>query len=671
MKNKILQITKENPVKFDELLTKINQYEQITKLDLSNILKELSYEQQLLEVDKTWHNLSNYETKQGYIQANINNLAWISDTDKSNDFGVAFDLNDNLKILFNKKDIPLKSLVEYKGIPVGENRTLAYATNILDVNPTLLIVGKKHRNWTILNTQYNLEIKDNQIEELQELKEANNDDIYILKYENNSFNIGEKLGNIHDSGIESLIVEKLVGLKNPPEITPNDLNKTSNQPSLLDLPFVTIDATTTKDVDDAIAIKKITDTEFKLYVAIADVDSLIKLNSPADLHAQQAATTFYLTDKRVPMFDPKISEDSCSLNLGEIRNAMICEVSVKNNEIQDYSFYPSKIRVKYKISYDDVDNILNDRYPSESFFATEHGFIQSMTCPNDVPQECRELLFNLQDFALMNKKVQPEKQYWFTQTPEFELNENKKIDHLFLKNEGEQAISQTIVETSMLKANICAAKFLKTTYPYIGIFRNQIQPENTDKPKSALYESVTDGHWGLSEETYTHFTSPIRRYCDLVAHRLIKAAINKSEAPYTAEEVDKIALNLNQQQYISKQCYIKEKSLLLGQYLSELIKDKKISNKYNLIDYNDKGVLFRNKQNIDVFLHYFKTDRDSRQYLENNMVEDRTKQKHIDHINENWQVKCFIDYFEWHQDRKSVETKFYKKENLPTNKISP
>lgn len=662
MKNTILEIIKQNPITFDEIYNNKEISSQIKKSELSDILKSFQSENKIIEVEKTWIHIEKLERKQGIVHWNLNNLCWIEDKDTTNSYGIAFNPQENLNLVFNKKMANMKSEVEYVSIDIND-RKINYITDVVKYNPVNLLIAKKNRDWVIINTQFNSTIYDEDIEHIDGIKEFNKNDIIELEF-NNGLYFKRFIGNIADKAIEAKVTQTLAELAAPPTIEnissiPNYQKNNSE--------FITIDSKSTTDIDDAVHFEKI-GNQYHLQVAIADVSSFIAKGSPEDNHASKVATTFYLNGDKVPMFDKQLSDDRASLNIGEDKPALICHMIFDENaNIINYEFKNQTINVKYKISYKDVDNILSSNPTHESYYIDENSEVKDLI----VTEKLKYMFSEYHDFVKKIKKEELEKTYWFIESNDLKLDENLKVKEIYHDESRNLSPAQYIVENSMLKANICAAQFLRDNYPYVGLFRNQTKPVDNDKPKSATYENINEGHWGLQENTYTHFTSPIRRFCDLLCHRLIKNKINPDfKDTYNQDEIKTISENLNIQQYKSKQISIREKSMLLGQYIEKIVGDSTISSKYTLIDYSDKGIVIRNKQLIEVFLPYFKVDRELATYLMDNPNETREKQNYIDHANNNWQIKCFIDFHEWHQDRKNTEIKIYPKTDS-IKKIKP
>ncbi len=638
--------------------TKIFDLAQKQSFDNNDILlalKQLTDDKTVISHDRMFYLTKNLNVKHGFIHSNITGLVWIEEQDKTNSFGVCFDVPEKITPIGNKKDAELGAECSYVELNDAENKFF-YILNTKQHKPIKILASKKHRTWVNINNNYYSKLKLSNDFQMESLANINDGDIVELLLDNGIFKLLTKIGNISDKGIEGSIVKILAEVESPSHNI--SISKNKNKFKKLSNEFITIDGNTTKDIDDAISIEKI-NGGYKLLVAIANVDASISKNSKEDLFAKQNATTFYLEFEKLSMFHEKISEDICSLNIGEDKNAFVCEMIFDNKGIQkSYSFYEATIKVSYKTPYEDVDSIFAGTTTQSSFYFDGKS-VQPIG--SRIPENLNEQLNNLKELTDFLKKEELERDYWFLKMPDYVLGDDGKIDHLELKEEN-RSISQSIVENCMLSANIAAANILREKAPNIGIFRNQATKVEFEKPMPASYETSNEGHWGLQEETYTHFTSPIRRYCDLVVHRVIKSIIYNQPSPYTESEVQEIVNNINKQQYKHKQMNSKERVLLNQQYLHTLVSKKELKSKFELASFNSKGCVFTNKQHIEIFMPLFKVQKEISDYLLQNM-NDKDVQKHIDHINNYWQMKGFIDRYNWIDSKKEVTMKFYLKEN--------
>ena len=330
-------------------------------------------------------------------------------------------------------------------------------------------------------------------------------------------------------------------------LVPND----NDRKDCSDIPFVTIDGFDAKDFDDAVFCEK-NQNNFRLMVAIADVASVVKINSEIDREAFKRGTSIYFPNKVIPMLHENISNDLCSLVPDKKRNVLICEIIFDSNtEISSYDFFESTIKSFRRFTYDEINrNIEIDN-----------------TDVNKSIESLKILTSKLLKKRIKRKALEIESSEPIINIDEFgKLIEIKKQKRLF---------AHQMIEESMIAANICAANFMNKHYGF-GVYRIHEEPDfikleslakffslkgllansmndpitsinsfvrhsnksedmkifNTlilQSLKRAKYSSKEIGHFGLQLEKYSHFTSPIRRYPDLIVHRMIKDILNKSK----------------------------------------------------------------------------------------------------------------------------------------------
>ncbi len=312
---------------------------------------------------------------------------------------------------------------------------------------------------------------------------------------------------------------------------------------------VTIDGSDSKDFDDAISIEKL-DEGYKLGIHIADVSHFVVIGSALDREARKRGNSVYLIDTVYPMFPHELSNGICSLNEGVSRFTMTVFVTIDNKgNIKESSFHKSVIKSSRRLTYDYAQDILDSIEQDEDWLV--------------------ELLKNADDVKkiLLQKRIE-------NGSIEFNLNETQIIldkggnpKDFFI---GERKETHKIIEELMLIANCEVAKRLKNikgsiyrvhdspdqekldTFTRIAFNRGYRVTRDSDgnldfhsfiesimgKPdekllltlllrsmKQAIYDVNNIGHFGLCFEYYTHFTSPIRRYTDLLTHRLLKQSL--------------------------------------------------------------------------------------------------------------------------------------------------
>ena len=343
--------------------------------------------------------------------------------------------------------------------------------------------------------------------------------------------------------------------------------KTKYRKDLTNLPFATIDGADAKDFDDAIYCQK-NSNGFSLYVAIADVSFYVEVGSKLDKEALKRGTSIYFPGTVVPMLPERLSNDVCSLRPNEDRCAMVCEMSLDaaGKRIK-YKFYSALINSKARLTYKQVEAHITNASP-----LTGPQVIESINALDNLTsvrlklrQERRALEINPKEAIL-------------------ELTDSQEVKNIIIKKPMR---AHKLVEESMLLANECAAEFMQERFGF-GVFRIHEDPdpsklealkkyfqipaqiakksspletinyslkkakENQDDSGQILvlqtlaraeYSTDNLGHFGLQLEQYAHFTSPIRRYPDLLTHRMInkalahkKNAFNKSQLQDMCED---------------------------------------------------------------------------------------------------------------------------------------
>lgn len=371
--------------------------------------------------------------------------------------------------------------------------------------------------------------------------------------------ITEVLGDYADSGMEieiALRKHKLphefsagclkAAAKIPEKVRPGDRK---NRVDLRDLPLVTIDGETSRDFDDAVYAEK-NGRNYRLIVAIADVSHYVKPDDAIDQDAQERATSVYFPRRVIPMLPENLSNGICSLNPDVERLCMVCDMEITYaGNIKSYRFYPAVMKSHGRLTYNQVWDWISQK--------TQNQYSKQL-----------DTLYKL--FKVLQKKRHARGAMEFETTEtQMLFNDNGKIDRIIpvVRNDAHK-----LIEECMLAANVCSADFLlKNKHP--ALYRNHAGPtpeklaalreqlgllglqlgggdNPTPKDYAALadkiaaredrellqtmllrsmqqaqYEPQNAGHFGLAYEHYTHFTSPIRRYPDLLVHRAIKAVL--------------------------------------------------------------------------------------------------------------------------------------------------
>lgn len=346
----------------------------------------------------------------------------------------------------------------------------------------------------------------------------------------------------------------------------------------------TIDSEKTKDIDDAISIKKLENGMYELGVHIADVSYYVKEGSALDEEAMDRGTSVYLADRVIPMIPHQLSNGICSLNPEEDRLAVSCIMQIdENGNVVDYDIFESVIRSCKKMTYTNVNKILEENRIPEGY------------------ENYAESLYQMEELAQILRKNKEKRGYI-----DFDINESEIIVDekgeaidVVLRNRGK---GEMLIEDFMIVANETVAShiyFMELPFVYrvhgipneekintflsfvkslgynINVKYKDITPklmqdilkELKDKKEfhifsslllrsmqKAIYDKVNIGHFGLASKCYTHFTSPIRRYPDTTVHRLLRKYIfNHQIDPETIRYID------NRLVYITEHSSTKER----------------------------------------------------------------------------------------------------------------
>ncbi len=385
--------------------------------------------------------------------------------------------------------------------------------------------------------------------------------------------VKEVLGEIDDPGMEIEIAVRKYGVPHefseaalaqaralPDHVRASDLR---HRVDLRDVPLVTIDGEDARDFDDAVYCEPARVGKAKgwrLLVAIADVSHYVQTGTAIDVDAYDRATSVYFPRRVIPMLPEKLSNGLCSLNPGVERLCMVCDMLITaKGEIHAYQFYPGVMFSHARFTYNEVAAILqNTRGP------------EAQNRKALVPY-----LLNLHDVyrALLAARNQRGAVDFETVETQIVCDESGRIEKIVPRTRND---AHKLIEEAMLAANVCSAEFISQS-KHPGLFRvhegptpekqellrnylkavgvgltisddpkpsefQQIADATKDRPDSqqihtmllrsmqqAIYTPINSGHFGLAFEAYTHFTSPIRRYPDLLVHRVIKAILHKQK----------------------------------------------------------------------------------------------------------------------------------------------
>jgi ribonuclease R len=379
------------------------------------------------------------------------------------------------------------------------------------------------------------------------------------------------LGNYADSGMEIEIA--LRKHKLPHEFSSAAISQAERIPKLVqpadykgridlrEMPLITIDGETARDFDDAVYAELLSSDKpslgWRLVVAIADVSFYVKPDDALDKEAFERGNSVYFPRRVIPMLPEALSNGLCSLNPDVERLCMVCDMEVDTAGIvQKYRFYPSVMRSKARMTYTKVAEMLQN---PDGDTAKEYSHVMPHA----------QNLYSLFKLMLAQREKRGAIEFESTETMMI-FDDNGKIERIVPTGRND---AHKIIEECMLAANVCAADFLhKNEHSALYRIHEGPTPEKLealrtfmaevgfgvtggDKPRAkdygklmklikarpdaqllqtvllrsmqqAVYSPDNVGHFGLAYEAYAHFTSPIRRYPDLLIHRGIKAVLS-------------------------------------------------------------------------------------------------------------------------------------------------
>lgn len=388
--------------------------------------------------------------------------------------------------------------------------------------------------------------------------------------------ISEVLGDHMDPGMEIDVAIHSWGI---PNLWPDDLLKEtarlSSEPAekdklhrvdLRDLPLVTIDGEDAKDFDDAVYCEKKKSGGWRLWVAIADVSHYVPIGSALNEEAHNRSTSVYFPERVIPMLPEVISNGLCSLNPHVDRLCMVCEMTVSaKGLVSGYQFYEAVMHSHARLTYTEVGKILDTEDDDHERLCEQ--FTDLVPHLNDLHDLYR---------ALLEKRKERGAIEFETVETQIQFGRDRKIEAIVPRTRND---AHKLIEECMLCANVSAARFLEK-HKLDALYRVHTGPSSRkltslreylngnglhlnggEKPSPADYQDLRQqiegradesvlqtmmlrsmsqaqyqpdnkGHFGLAYTAYAHFTSPIRRYPDLLVHRAIRHVIRSDAAQF-------------------------------------------------------------------------------------------------------------------------------------------
>ncbi|WP_304544184.1 RNB domain-containing ribonuclease [Sulfurimonas microaerophilic] len=414
----------------------------------------------------------------------------------------------------------------------------------------------------------------------EELNNHNLGDLF--KIDNFENKVIEFLGNLDDPLVDEKIVlaqfnkhdefdeEVLKLAKSFPEV---DASKYPKRKDLRALPFSTIDPVTAKDFDDAICWD---DANSTLYVAIADVSEYVKPFGPIDDEAIYRSFSIYLPHRSIPMLPRELSETLCSLQPHKDRLSYVFQMQLDREslEVVHSEVYEAIIHSKRRFNYEEIDLFFEGKLKPQN--SDEEEVLDAISKLKPITDALREKRLKI-GFDFRSSEI------------EMKIDEQH---HILSTHEAEETPSHSLIEDCMLLANKeAAARYdrgifriheppsqakLQVLYQELSSIGIQIEMKDTVKETiefiqeqardlnlesevdtliiraqmQARYAPMNYGHFGLGFERYTHFTSPIRRYSDLIVHRLLKAinAGDTAEGSYVLRNIESLSMAISEKE---------------------------------------------------------------------------------------------------------------------------
>ena len=401
----------------------------------------------------------------------------------------------------------------------------------------------------------------------------------------------------------------------------------SNRKDLTKLPIITIDGADAKDLDDAVYVEKLENGNYKLIVAIADVSHYVKKDTVLDLEARHRGNSVYLVDRVLPMFPKEVSNGICSLNEKEEKLTFSCEMEIDlKGDVVNYEVYKSVIKSVHRMTYKDVNAILDGDKDLINEYSDIYEILKQMLELSKILR-AKKFTRGSIDFELPELKVVLDE-------------DNNKVEKVLLRDRGE---GEKIIEDFMIVANETVAERIYWL-ELASIYRTHEKPDrekivvlneilakfgykipnfdnlhpkqfqeiierSKDKEtsmlvhktilralKQARYTVEDIGHFGLSSSHYTHFTSPIRRYADLMVHRVLFSSIDNSVKQLKLADLDEIAQHISKTERVAMKVEDESVRIKLVEYMQ-----KRVGETFNVMvtGFAQKKVFFETDEHIE------------------------------------------------------------------------
>lgn len=440
--------------------------------------------------------------------------------------------------------------------------------------------------------------------------------------------------------------------KNIPSTVSKD--EIAKRRDLRDLPIITIDGEDAKDLDDAVYVEKLKNGNYRLIVSIADVSYYVPEGSMLDEEAYKRGNSVYLVDRVLPMFPKELSNGICSLNPNEDKLTFTCEMEITpEGKIVDSDTYKSVIKTARRMTYTAVNKIISGDEEAVREYSDIKDMVMTMLELSRIIRELKHKRGSI-DFDLAEIKLV--------------LGEDGKVKYIKNRDRGE---SERIIEDFMIAANETVAEKLfwleipsiyrthekpdperiRNLNETLSKFKYRIHSAEEIHPKQfqqiiedskekginllvhkmilmslkqAKYTVDNLGHFGLASGYYTHFTSPIRRYSDLMVHRILNSVLHgypsKKSIVKSMETLPQICEHISKTERTAMKAEDESVKIKLVEYMMD-----KVGEEYNaiVVGFSNKRVFFETEEHIECFWdvvsakHYYEFD--DREYVMKDM----------------------------------------------------
>lgn len=415
------------------------------------------------------------------------------------------------------------------------------------------------------------------------------------------------LSIVYDNGVEPNFNDEVLDYARKLTLNIDEYQRKIRK-DLTNLPIVTIDPATSKDFDDAIYVKKNSDDEYLLSVCIADVSHYVRFNSVLDQEALKRGCSIYLVDRVIPMLPHNLSDDLCSLNPNVERLTLTCDMLInKAGKISNIKVYPSIIKSHRRFSYDEV----NDYFDGKSLLEKDSEEVKSMlkdalelhqildaekTRRGYIAFEIPEPIIKLDDkgfpIEILTRKLGRAQNmienFMVAANEAVTIYANQKkwpFVYRIHEKPNEEKIKLFTMESKKLGFKITTDTEDIESIDIAKWLQDNKDNKNLDlinlmllrSMAKAKYSTENLGHFGLALENYTHFTSPIRRYPDLLVHRIYwmyefeKNQITDSNRKAFTDKLEEYADKSSKNELTSIKCENDVNAMKFAEYMTKHI----------------------------------------------------------------------------------------------------